>query len=437
MLPPATDPTATDPTAAVEAAWRTERVAVVATVARRLGDLQAAEDAVQEAFTAAAHRWARDGVPDRPGAWLTTTAWRKALDAVRRDRFPVAARPGDPGQEAAMSPPAPGTDPADGPDPVLDLAPVARDDDVLSLILTCCHPALSTDAQVALTLRHVTGLTDRQIAARFLVPEATMTKRLVRARAKIRDAGIRFELPDRTRLHERLDQVHATVYLLFTEGYLASGPETAVRAELCDEAVWLARQLHRILPDDAETTGLLALLLLQHARTPARLDDTGRLLAYAEQDRTRWDTGLADQARALLARTTRSASARLGPYQLQAAIALLHVTAEAEPDWATIASLYTALARIAPSPVVEINRAVAVGRAQGPAAGLAVLDPIIGQGRYSTYLPLLAAHADLLERSGDPGAADAWRHAAHHATNPDQRARLLDRAFIDGSPGPR
>jgi RNA polymerase sigma-70 factor (ECF subfamily) len=426
-------PLPTDPAAAVEAAWRTERVAVVATVARRLGDLQAAEDAVQEAFAAAAHRWPRDGVPDRPGAWLTTTAWRKALDAVRRDRFPVPARPGDPAQEATMSVHAHGTDPADGPDPVLDLAPVARDDDVLSLILTCCHPALSSDAQVALTLRHVTGLTDRQIAARFLVSEATMTKRLVRARAKIRDAGIRFDLPDRTRLHERLDQVHATIYLLFTEGHLASGPETAVRAELCDEAVWLARQLHRLLPDDPETTGLLALLLLQHARTPARLDATGRLLAYAEQDRARWDGDLVDQARTLLARTIRGAPDRLGPYQLQAAIALLHTTADAEPDWAAVAGLYAALARVAPSPVVEINRAVAVGRAHGPAAGLAVLDPIIGQGRYATYLPLLAARADLLERTGDPAAADAWRDAARHATNPDQRAHLLGRARSAGS----
>lgn len=403
---------------ALREAWQGERAAVLATVARRLGDLQAAEDAVQEAFATAAARWPVDGVPDRPGAWLTTTAWRKAVDGLRRDRFPLAARPD---QEATVHDGHPGDDP----DAPLDA--VARHDDVLSLVLTCCHPALSPEAQVALTLRHVTGLTDRQIAARFLIPEPTMTKRLVRARAKIRDAAISFDLPDRTRLEERLGEVHAVVYLIFTEGYLASGSERAVQAELCDEAVWLARNLHRLLPDDRETTGLLALLLLQHARTGARTGDDGELIDFADQDRDRWDTAMLDEAKALLATTTSTVPGR---YRLEAAIALLHATAppSGAPAWAMIADLYAALARVAPSPVVEVNRAVAVGRAHGPEAGLRVLQPVLDDARYSSYLPLLAAHADLLEHAGHPGSAQAWRHAAEHAVNPAQRDHLLRRA---------
>jgi RNA polymerase sigma-70 factor (ECF subfamily) len=256
---------AVDPSSSVEQAlgraWRDERAGVVAVVARRLGDLGLAEDAVQEAFAAAAVAWARTGVPDRPGAWLTTAAWRKALDALRKDRFPVDA---DPQARAASAPPA--VDDRLQRDP----AESSVDDDLLALVLTCCHPALSPEAQVALTLRHVVGLDDRQIAARFLVSEATMSKRLVRARAKIRHGRISFALPDRTRLEERLVEVRAVLYLVFTEGYLASGGGPAVRLELCDEAVWLCRQLHRLVPGDAETTGLLALMLLHGARGKAR-----------------------------------------------------------------------------------------------------------------------------------------------------------------------
>jgi RNA polymerase sigma-70 factor (ECF subfamily) len=390
-------------------------------VVRRLGDLQAAEDAIQEAFIAAASRWPSDGVPDRPGAWLTTTAWRKAVDGRRRDHFPLA---GACEREAIVR-----LGSSDDPKPALDV--VACEDDVLSLVLTCCHPSLSPEAQVALTLRHVVGLTDRQVAACFLVPEPTLSKRLVRARAKIRDAGIAFDLPDRTRLSDRLDEVHTVVYLIFTEGYLASGPERSVQAELCDEAVWLARNVHRLLPDDRETTGLLALLLLQHARTGARTDDDGALISFAEQDRARWNTALLDEARALLASTAPTVGGPgPGPYQLEAAAALLHATAPpgGPPAWALIADLYQALARVSPSPVVEVNRAVAVGRAHGPAAGLRVLRPVLDDPRYADYLPMSAAHADLLERAGRPGAAQAWRHAAGHASNPAQREHLLRRA---------
>ena len=413
---------------ALRQAWTRERAAVLATVARRLGDLQAAEDAVQEAFTTAATHWPRDGVPDRPGAWLTTTAWRKALDGLRRDRFPLAA-----GRERETAPSR------DDPDPDVDV--VVREDDVLSLVLTCCHPALSPEAQVALTLRHVAGLTDRQIAARFLVPEPTLTKRLVRARAKIRDAGITFDLPDRTRLAERLDEVHAVVYLVFTEGYLASGPGRSVRVELCDEAVWLARNLHRLLPDDPETTGLLALLLLQHARRGARTGTDGTLIGFDDQDRSRWDTAAIEEARALLATTVPAPTVRSdagpGPYRLEAAIALLHASAPpgGPPAWALIADLYEVLARISPSPVVEVNRAVAVGRAQGRAAGLQVLRPVLDDPRCAGYLPMLAAHADLLDRAGHPGAVAAWRHAAARASDPAQRDHLLRRAGSAPDPG--
>ena len=402
----------------VERAWRDERARVVATLARRLGDLQLAEDAVQEAFAVAAVRWPVDGVPDRPGAWLTTTAWRKALDVVRRERFPVT----DGGPDTAMEET---TVPGDG-----DLR---VEDDLCGLILACCHPALSLEARVALTLRHVAGLTARQIAAAFLVTEATMDKRLVRARAKIRDAGIAFTAPDRSELPDRLAAAHAVVYLVFTEGHLASGAGPAVRADLCDEAVWLAGQLHTLAPQDPETTGLLALLLIQNARTAARQDELGRLVTFADQDRSRWDAAAVAQAKRLLATTGRGP---IGPYQVQAAIALLHAVA---PDadhveWSRIADLYGVLSRLAPSPVVEVNRAVAVGRADGAPAGLAVLAPVLaatahGVGGLPRYPALHAAHADLLERAGRPDAArSAWHRAADLTTNPAQRAELLRRA---------
>lgn len=418
---PTGEPTtpATDAGPAVERAWREERAAVLAVVARRLGDLQLAEDAVQEAFAAAAAHWPREGVPARPGAWLTTTAWRKAVDGLRRDHFPVTHR------EPI------GT--VDGPDS--DLAdPRVREDDVLSLVLTCCHPALAADVQVALTLRHVVGLSDRQIAARFLVPESTMTKRLVRGRAKIRDARISFELPGRDQLAARLDQVHTVVYLVFTEGYLSTGDGPAVRAELCTEALWLARQLNRLVPDDLETTGLLALLLLQHARAEARQDGSGRLVPYAAQDRSRWDQRAVEEAKVLLAKTTAQPP---GPYQLQAAIALLHATAAPgdEPHWSLIADLYTALLRQGPSPVVETNRAVAVGRAHGSDAGLRSLRSVLADPRLQRYLPLRAAYADLLEQARDPTAAEVWRSAAALADNAAQRDELLRRARLAESSG--
>lgn len=400
-------------------AWREQRAAVLATLARRLGDLGLAEDAVQEAFAAAATSWSQNGVPERPGAWLTTTAWRKALDGLRKDRFPVErdAQP-FPSSETSAVDSRLHADPAD----------TSVDDDVLSLVLTCCHPALSSEAQVALTLRHVAGLSDRQIAARFLVSEPTMSKRLVRARAKIRAARIAFDLPDRTRLHERLSEVHAVVYLVFTEGYLASDDGPAVRLELCEEALWLCRQLHRLVADDAETTGLLALVLLHSARSTARQDGAGRLVPYDEQDRTLWDLSLVDEAKALLARTGHE---RPGTYQLQAAIALMHAVAPSmnAVPWSRVARLYKALLRATPSPVVAVNQAVAVGRADGPGAGLQALRPVLSDDTMANYLPLHAAHADLLCRAGRvEEAAAAWRAAAALAVNPQHAAELLRRA---------
>ena len=394
---------------ALERAFREERTQVVASLARRLGDLQLAEDAVQEAFVAAAATWPSSGVPDRPGAWLTTTAWRKALDVLRRER----TSPGDPPEQSAQPPDEPG---------------LGGEDGVLQLLLACCHPALAPEARVALTLRHVGGLSVREIAAAFLVHEDTMAKRLVRARAKVRDGGIRLELPDGPALGDRLAAVHAVVYLVFSEGYLASGSGSAVRAQLCDEAVWLARQLHRLVPDDSETTGLLALLLLQNARADARTDQLGRLVPFADQDRSRWDELDVEQARALLALTGQGPP---GPYQLQAAIALLHATAAA-PDgvnWPRIADLYALLDRAAPSPVVTVNRAVALTRADGARTALALLEPVLAAGELHGYAPLHAAHADALEHGGElVAAAAAWRRAAGVSANPAVQVELERRA---------
>ncbi len=329
--------------------WAEHRPQVVATLARRLGDLQLAEDAVQEAYLAAARRWPTDGLPNRPGAWLTTTAWRKAVDVQRQQRFPLLNGEGA------------GVDPGTGGEQCPGLDPIAAADDVLALVLACCHPALSPEAQVALTLRHVIGLTDREVAARLLVAGPTLTKRLVRARAKIRDAGIGFEVPTAEHLPGRVQEVRTVVHLLFTQGYA----DPTRGRELCEEAIWLGRQVHRMLPDDSETAALLALMLLHHSRWAARSVD-GRLIPYDQQDRARWDGAAVEQAKQLLAGVDTP-----GAYGLHAAIALLR--AATEPRWPLIAGLYTALARLDDSPVVGVNRAVAVGRADGPRAGLAAL----------------------------------------------------------------
>jgi RNA polymerase sigma-70 factor, ECF subfamily len=416
----------------VERTFRAESGRAIATLTRLLGDLTAAEDAVQEAFVEALRTWPARGVPSRPGAWITTTARNRALDRVRHEsRRPV--------HEAAAGLAAPesaeGADAAEGADGDAPDAPswqhdevVPVDDDQLRLMFTCCHPALAPPAQVALTLRMVCGLQTSEIARAFLQPEPTVYQRLTRAKAKIRATNIPFRVPPAGRLSERVPPVLACIYLVFSEGYAATAGDDLVRRELCDEGIRLARLLVALMPTEPEARGLLALVLLQDSRHATRLGPEGELVLLEDQDRARWDADSIAEGRAELDRSLRVG--RPGPYRLQAAIAAVHAAAPAweATDWARIATLYAELGRQAPSPVVELNRAVAVAFAEGPAAGLAIADAVAGDPRLARTHRLPATRADLLRRLGrNQEAAHEYRAALRLVGTAAERAFLEHR----------
>ncbi|MFD5464496.1 RNA polymerase sigma factor [Kitasatospora sp. NPDC127059] len=380
---------------------------VLGTLVRRYARFEGCEDAVQEAVLAAAVQWPDEGVPDNPRGWLVTVASRRLVDRIRSDR---ARREREHATTAAEVVPE----------------EVPDTDDTLLLLFLCCHPALTGASQTALTLRAVGGLTTAEIAHAFLVPEATMAARISRAKQRIRAAGSSFALPGEAEREERLGVVLHVLYLIFNEGYTASSGSELHRADLAREAIRLARMVHTQLPEDDEVTGLLALMLLTHARRAARTTAAGDLVPLAEQDRTAWERPLLDEGTAL-ARTA-LAGPRLGPYQLQAAIAATHAdaaTAE-ETDWAQVHALYLILERIAPNPVVTLNRAVALAELEGPRAGLALLAALDQDRRMSGHHRLLSVRAHLLERAGDlPGAHDHFRRAAK-AT-----ASLAEQRFLE------
>jgi RNA polymerase sigma-70 factor, ECF subfamily len=388
--------------ARVDRIFRQEYGRSVAVLARVFGDLDIAEEAVQDAFTVAVQRWPVDGEPPSPAGWIITTARRRAIDRLRRE----ANRPDRQAQAALLHAEREPTDAG------------AVTDDRLRLIFTCCHPALSPNAQVALTLRLLGGLSTAEIARAFLVPEATMAQRLVRAKGKIRDAAIPYRIPDQTDLPDRLRAVLAVVYLIYNEGHLASSGLDLARDDLCTEAVRLARVLADLLPDEPEVLGLLGLLLLSQSRRQTRLDPHGSLVLLADQDRARWDRDLIDEGQGIVRRCL--ATDRPGPYQIQAAINAVHSDAPdvGATDWAQVVALYDQLLIFTPTPVVALNRAVAVAEVDGPGAALALVDQL----EASDYPRVHAVRADLLRRlERTAEAAEAYRAAIEATDNQPER----------------
>jgi RNA polymerase sigma-70 factor (ECF subfamily) len=399
--------------------YRTESRRILATLIRLLGDFDVAEEALQDAFGVALVQWARDGIPANPRTWLVSTGRHRAIDRMRRDaRF--VAHVDELGSESLV---------VDAADPLENESGV--EDDRLRLIFTCCHPALAPEAQVALTLRTICGLTTEEIARSFLVPVSTMAQRLVRATGKIRDARIPYRIPPASELSDRIDAVLAVVYLVFTEGYAATSGDALIRRELCGEAVRLGRLLVELMPSVSEANGLLGLMLLHDARRDARSTPTGELVLLEEQDRSRWNHAQIDEGVRLVDASLRSA--RVGPYAIQAAIAALHAKARtaADTDWRQIAALYALLLERAPSPVVELNHAVAVAMVDGPESGLLLLEAIGARGELRDYHLLDSARADLLRRLGRTNeAVGAYERALELATLEPER-RFLERRLTE------
>jgi RNA polymerase sigma-70 factor, ECF subfamily len=403
--------------ARIDALYRTESRRVYATLVRLLGDFDIAEEALHDAFRAALERWPKVGVPENPRAWLVSAGRFKAIDGIRRRTRFVAMDDVSDIVDAL-------------PDESITADAASIEDDRLRLIFTCCHPALAADAQVALTLREVCGLTTEAIAQAFLTGAPTLAQRIVRAKAKIRDARIPYQVPEPDELAERLGNVLRVVYLVFNEGYSASSGDSLTRVDLSAEAIRLGRLLVELLREP-EAQGLLGLMLLQESRRAARTSPTGDLVLLHEQDRTLWNRTLIDEGSALVERAL--ASRRFGPYTLQAAIAGVHAhapTVEAT-DWTEIVGLYDVLLRVEPSPVIELNRAIAVAMRDGPAAGLALIDALLADGDLDGYHLAHAAHADLCRRLGETARARASYQRAIGLARQEPERRFLERRLAD------
>jgi RNA polymerase sigma-70 factor (ECF subfamily) len=399
---------------ALDTIYRNESRRILATLIRMVGDFDLAEEGLHDAVTAAMEQWPQDGVPSNPRAWLVSTGRFKAIDRIRRRaRFDISL------EEAADQLQTEALDPAQWDDQPIE-------DDQLRLIFTCCHPALPREAQLALTLREVCGLTTEEIARAFLTGAPAIAKRIVRAKAKIRDAGIPYEVPLRTELPDRLDAVLQVGYLIFTEGYSASAGRLLTRADLSQEAIRLGRLLVDLLPEP-EVLGLLALLLLQESRRAARVSPAGEIILLEEQDRSLWDRKLIAEGTALVARALTARS--IGPYALQAAIAAVHAEAltAASTDWAQIAGLYDVLLRANGSPVIELNRAVAIAMRDGPSEGLALIETILERGDLKDYYLAHSARADLCRRLGKTAEAVTAYQKALNCTRQEPARRFIER----------